>query len=173
MIRKISAVLAALAFAFTKLAPAAADARDRRGHGYERHYYRDYDHRRHRRDNGDAIAAGAVGLILGLAIGSMASQPRERDYCRDDYRRCAPPPPPRDCRNPCRYDDSYYREDPRYYEDRGGSAYEDEYGYEGRYDPELDDRAGSTYRDSTGRCVRQERVWDSRQGRYVYDEVPC
>ena len=173
MIRKFSALLAALVLALTTFAPTVAQARDRRGH--DRGYYRDYDHGRWRhrdRDNGDAVAAGAVGLILGLALGSMASQPREPRYsCRDDYRRCAPPPPR--CHDPCDYRDSYYRDDPRYrdeyYDDRGGSAYEREYGYEGAYDPRLDDRA----RSSDDRCVRQARVWDRRYGRWVYDEVPC
>jgi hypothetical protein len=89
MIRKISALLAALAFAAVTLAPVEVDARDRRG-GY---HHRDYDRhhwRRDRGDDGDALAAGAVGLILGLAIGSLASQPREPRYsCYDNYQRCA------------------------------------------------------------------------------------
>ena len=173
MIRKFSALLAALVLGLTTLAPTAADARDRRGHGgyYDRGHHGGYGHhRRYRdRDDGDAIAAGAVGLILGLAIGSMAnSEPRYS--CRDDYRRCAPPPR---CSDPCGrgYDDSYYREDPRYrdeyYDDRGGSAYERDYGYEGTYDPYLDDR------DRRDQCVRRERQWDRYANRYVTVDVPC
>jgi hypothetical protein len=102
----------------------------------------------------------------------MASEPEPRG-CYDRYQRCAPPPPP-PCRNPCGYDDSYYRGDPRYddrrrddyYADRGGSAYERDYGgYEGGYDPRLDDR-----RDQ---CVRRERQWDRYANRYVTVDVPC
>lgn len=165
MIRKVSALLAAFAFAVTTLAPVAeADARDRRG-GY---HHRDYDrhHGRRDRDHGDAVAAGAVGLILGLALGSMASQPRDRGYdCRDNYQRCAPPPPP-PCRNPCGYErDSYY--DPRYddryrdqrYDDR--SAYESDYGYD-PYEEEPREQ-----------CTRRERQWDRYANRYVTVDVRC
>jgi hypothetical protein len=159
MIRSFSALLAAFAFALTTLAPVDdADARDRRGGYYDRG--RDYDHRRWRDhdDEGDALAAGAVGLILGLALGSMASQPRERGFnCYDNYRRCAPPPPPR-CHDPCGYDDSYYREP--YYEDRR-SAYESEYGY---------DPYGPPPRQQ---CTRRERQWDRYANRYVTVDVPC
>jgi hypothetical protein len=172
MIRKISSLLAALVLGLTALAPTAADARDRRGY-HDRGYHRDYDHRRgrHHGDDGDAIAAGAVGLIVGLAIGSMASQPRDRGYdCRDTYQRCAPPPPR--CHDPCGYDDSYYRDDPRsrdeYYDDRGGSAYERDYGYEGSYDPYLDDRDRGSQQ-----CMRRERQWDRYANRYVTVDVPC
>lgn len=170
MIRKFSALLAALVLALTTFAPTAADARDRRGH---HGYYRDYDHGRWRhrdRDHGDAVAAGAVGLILGLAIGSMAGQPRERRYsCYDSYQRCSPPPPR--CHDPCGYGDSYYRDDRRYrdgyYDDRGDSAYDREYGYEGGYDPYLDDR------DRREQCTRRERQWDRYANRYVTVDVPC
>jgi hypothetical protein len=171
MIRKFSALLAALVLGLTTLAPTAADARDRRGHGYyDRGHHGGYGHhRRYRdRDDGDAIAAGAVGLILGLAIGSMASEPRGPRYsCRDNYQRCAPPPR---CSDPCGYGDSYYREEPRYrdeyYDDRGG-AYEREYGYEGTYDPYLDDRGRRE------QCTRRERQWDRYANRYVTVDVPC
>ena len=169
MIRKFSALLAAFVLAVTMFAPTAADARDRRGH--HSGYYRDYDHGRWRhrdRDHGDAVAAGAVGLILGLAIGSMASQPREPRYsCRDNYRRCAPPPR---CGDPCGYDDSYYRDDPRYrdgyYDDRGDSAYARDYGYEDSYDPYEDGRGAQ-------QCTRRERQWDRYANRYVTVDVPC
>lgn len=116
MKRTISACLAAILAAVTvAAAPTEASARDRRD-GYYRDYrdhrdYRDYrrdryyDHRRHRDDDNDEIAAGVVGLVLGLALGAAASQPRApRDPCYDNYRRCdggqyddrygyAPPPP--------------------------------------------------------------------------------
>ena len=172
MIRKFSALLAALVLGVTTLAPTDADARDRRGY-HDRGYHDGYGHHRRWRDHdddGDAVAAGAVGLILGLALGSMASQPRDRGYdCRDTYRRCAPPPPPRRCHDPCGYDDSYYRDDRRYddqYYDRG-SAYERDYGYEGGYDPYLDDR------DRRDQCTRRERQWDRYANRYVTVDVPC
>lgn len=171
MIRKVSALLAALAFAFTSLAPvSAADARDRHGGYHDRGDHRDYDNRRwrhrDRNDDGDALAAGAVGLILGLAIGSLASQPRE-PRCYDNYQRCAPPPPP-PCRNPCGYDrgsayDPRYG-DPRYddrrYDDRD-SAYERDYGYDPSYDQPRE------------QCTRRERQWDRYANRYVTVDVPC
>jgi hypothetical protein len=165
MIRKLSALLAAFALAFTTLAPVSvAEARDRHGGYYDRGHHRDYDHRRWRhrdRDHGDAVAAGAVGLILGLAIGSLASQPRQSS-CYDNYQRCAPPPPP-PCRNPCGYDrDSYYDpryDDPRY--DDGGSAYERDYDYDPSYDGPRE------------QCMRQERQWDRYANRYVTVDVPC
>lgn len=172
MIRKFSALLAALVLALTMFAPTAADARDRRGGhgGYDRGYYRGHDGYRHRdRDNGDAVAAGAVGLILGLAIGSLASQPREPRYsCTDNYQRCAPPPPR--CNDRCgRYDNSYYREDPRrddYYDDLSDSAYARDYGYEGSYDPYENDRGAQ-------QCTRRERQWDRYANQYVTVDVEC
>lgn len=145
--RKLTALIAAATLALTALAPAAADARDRRGDGWG-HYDHRYDgrHYRHRdRDNGDAVAAGAVGLILGLAIGSIASQPRQ-----------APPPRYYDQRS----DDG---PPPGYYDDRG-SAYGQDYGYAPGYYDEPPIRA---------RCARAERHWDSYAGRYVIVDVPC
>lgn len=144
--RKLTALIAAATLALTALAPAAADARDGRGRGWDRHYDRGYyDHdRRYDRDrhddHGDAVAAGAVGLILGLAIGSIANQPR--------------PEPPR------YYDDRSYQ--PGYYEDRR-SAYEQDYGYaEPYYEPPIQSR-----------CMRAERQWDRYARRYVTVDVPC
>jgi hypothetical protein len=159
MIKKLTAVLAAFAFALTTLAPAVADARDHRRDGwYDGRHYRDYD-RRHWRDHDDddEVAAGVVGLVLGLAIGSMASQPREPRYggC---YDRCAPPPPPR-CYDRCGYERERYYD--RRYDDRG--AYERDYDLDGGPD-------GYYERE---RCTRSERQWDRYADRYVVVDVPC
>ncbi|MGQ0531997.1 MAG: hypothetical protein ACT4OF_04795 [Caulobacteraceae bacterium] len=155
MIRKLTSMLAALVVAVATLAPAAADARDRRGHGYydRGHHGGYYDHRRgwRDRDDDDAVAAGVVGLVLGLAIGSMASQSqRYDDGC---YDRCAPPP--RRCYDPCRrdgyHDEGYY--DPRY----------DDRRYDDRYDPYYE----------RSQCTNRERQWDRYARRYVWVDVPC
>ena len=156
--RKLTSLLAAIALAATSLAPAAAEARDRHGRNHHRHdhYYRGHD-------NGDAVAAGVVGLVLGLAIGSMASEPREAD-CYDNYRRCDPPPPQRG---------SY---DPRY-DDRG---YDDE-DLEGGYDPRYEDPRAAYERDyrrapdryAEPECTRRERQWDRYANRYLMVDVPC
>lgn len=160
MIRKFLCLVAACAVVFTAMAPAAEAQRYRDGYGgHDRHYDQRYRHHRHRdRDNGDAVAAGVVGLIVGLAIGSMASQQNEPRYqCRDNYQRCAPPP-----------QDRYYQ-DQRYeerYDDRGRGAYEEEYGLEGgNYDPR--------YEDGRTECTRRERQWDRYANRYVMVDVSC
>lgn len=144
MIRKLMSAAAALAFAATTLAPAPAAAHDRRDGYYDHRYDRHYDHRRRRdHDDNDALAAGAVGLVLGLALGSMASQSNEppRYSCSDDYQRCAPPP--------------------RYY---------DEGGYDDKgYDPYYDD----SYQDPAPQCTRRERQWDRYAQRYLWVDVPC
>jgi hypothetical protein len=157
MMRKVSAMLAAALFAATTLAP-VAEARDQRRDGYSRHYDRDYDrgrrHRRHHDNDGDAAAAAVVGLVLGLAIGSLASQPSQpRARCTDNYQRCAAPPR-----------DDYYQRDSRYYDDRGGSAYERDYGLEG---------GDQYYEDQRPPCERRERQWDRYANRYVVVDVPC
>lgn len=99
MVRKITSLLAASAVAIAAFAPLEANAHDRRGYhnhgyngydcrndgrrgscgGYDRH--RDYGRRHHYRDrddDGDAIAAGVIGLVLGLAIGAAAEADQRR-----------------------------------------------------------------------------------------------
>lgn len=157
MIHKISALLAAAMIAFVTLAPAPADARDGRGRGYyERDHGRYYGDRgrrwRDHDDDGDAVAAGVVGLVLGLAIGSMVSQPREPRYaCRDNYQRCAPPP-----------QQGYYDQG-GYYDRR--SAYEQDYGYAPPPPPR-------GYYEAP-QCTRRERQWDRYANQYVVVDVPC
>jgi hypothetical protein len=151
MMRKITGLLAALAFATTAALAPVAEARDHRGYdrggygyGYgDHHRGRGYYHDRH--DRGDAVAAGAVGLILGLAIGSLASQPRQQGC----YDRCGAPPPPPRCYDRC----GGYQDDPRY--DRN-SAYEGDYGYEDR-----------------SQCWNRVERWDRNLRRYVMVNVPC
>lgn len=115
MSKFLSALLAA-AVALTAIAPAPAFA-DHRRDGYYDHRDRDrYDHRRRHRDHDDddAVAAGVIGLVLGLAVGAAVADSNRRRYgegqCYDNYQRCAPP-------------EGYYRDD--YYDDRGG-YYEDD-----------------------------------------------
>lgn len=87
MIRKFISLAAAAVLAGTALAPVPAFAEhDRWRHRdyydcrYDRYGCRGYDHRRHRDDDDDeAIAAGVIGLVLGLAIGA-ASQAEQRRY---------------------------------------------------------------------------------------------
>jgi opacity protein-like surface antigen len=150
MMRKLTSLVAALALAAASLAPGAADARDRHGHGGY-NYYHGGRHYYGYRDHGDAVAAGAVGLILGLAIGSIASQPPQRGGC---YDRCAPPPCGR-C-GPSGYDDQSYNNDPRYDQ---GSAYEEDYGVKD---------AVEGYQ-----CTRPERQYDRYAQRTVTVDVPC
>lgn len=154
--RKLTALIAAAILGLTTLAPAAADARDGRGRGWDHdrsynggHYDRSY--RRHD-DHGDAVAAGAVGLILGLALGSIASHPRHEPPRYDNRGSYGPPT-------------GYQGYAPSY---SGGSAYERDYGYapqgydQGDYEPPIQSR-----------CMRAERQWDRYANRYVTVDVPC
>lgn len=176
MKHKLTALLAALALAATSIAPAAADPRDGRRDGYGRHYgqhddYRRGRHYRGRDDHGDAVAAGVVGLVLGLALGAAANSPDRRDArnCRDNYRRCDPPPGYYQRRDSAYgQQDGYYEDgyDPRYDDRR--SAYEDDYGRA----PPTDLRGGRGGYDDPP-CIRRERQWDRYANRYVTVDVPC
>jgi len=142
--RRFSAFLAAALLAFATLAPAAAEARDRRGHDrrYERDYHHDrYDRRRDRRN--EAVAAGVLGLVLGVAIASAAQERRERREAERAYER----------------DDGYY--DDGYYDD-DRSAYERD--YEDRY---------ANMPAEQPQCTRPERQWDRYANRYVTVDMPC
>lgn len=159
---KIIAVATALALALGTIAPtASAFERDRHGY-YGRNYDRHYDRsRRGNDDDGEAVAAGVIGLVLGLAIAS-ASQPRQQRQPQGCYDRCAPPQG--------YYNQQYQQQgyDPRYsnYPDQG-SAYERDYGappQQGYYEDE--------YRGEPS-CTRAERQWDRYARQYVVVDVPC
>ncbi|EXL04390.1 BA14K family protein [Aquamicrobium defluvii] len=95
---KASVLSAAVAATMLSALP-AAEARDWRRHGYHGQNY----HHHHKRSNGDAVAAGVIGLAAGALLGSaLASQPRyyepeptyvireprpARTYYRDNYYR--------------------------------------------------------------------------------------
>lgn len=179
MTRKFTAILAALALGASLFAP-SAEARDYGRHhdgGYYGHH-RGYYHN----DHGDAVAAGVVGLVLGLAIGSAANNPPPpQARCYDNYQRCAAPPPPpgyyRQGYAPGGYDPRYQQDpryadpryaDPRYADPRQdpNSAYEEDYGG----GPGYEDQG---YAPEQQQCTRSERQWDRYAQRYVMVDVPC
>jgi len=151
--RTFIALAAAASLTLAVAAPTPALARDRDDYGYDRHYYdRDHHRRRHHDDDDDgaAIAAGVIGLALGVALGAMASSDngarRADAYCTDNYQRCAPPP------------------QSGYYEPQGGGYYAQDYGLEG----------GPVYRDGNA-CIIPTEQWDPVAGRYVVVNLrrPC
>jgi len=76
--------LAALTFASSLAVAGAADARPR---AYDRYYGERHDgryYRRHRDNDGAAVAAGVVGLALGAALAS-GSNGRSRGYYDRGY----------------------------------------------------------------------------------------
>lgn len=176
MRRKLIAVATALALAMGALAPAAQAQDYRRNDGYyggDRHYDRGRHHdrwdrrydrsRRGNDDDGEAIAAGVIGLVLGLAIASAASQPRQpQARCSSDYQRCAPP---QGYYNQG-YNQGYYQGG---YSDQG-SAYERDYGYDSGSRQDYDPYYGAPQQPP---CTRRERQWDRYANRYVVVDVPC
>lgn len=170
MKQRFAAALTALVFAAATLAPGVASA-DHRRDGYYGHrgggYYDDryYGRRHHDDDDGEAVAAGVIGLVLGLALGAAATSeqrsPRyaNRSYCYDNYQRCAPPP------------SGYYNQGQSYYNQGYNQGY-----YDPRHAPDYG-LAGGPYADpyyaQRPSCVRTERQWDRYANRYVNVEVPC
>jgi hypothetical protein len=143
MMRKLTSMVAALSLAATAMAP-AAQAHDQRG-GYHQGNRGDYGRYRHYRNDrhGDAVAAGVLGLILGLAVGAAASQPRQ-ERC---YNGCG--------QRPYRQGYDGYNSGGPGYDD--GSAYAEDYGQA----PEK------------SQCTRQQRQWDRYANRTVTVDVPC
>lgn len=168
MIRKLTGVLAACAFALATLAPATADAQHRRGGYYDRgdhgRYYR-------HRDRHDEVAAGVLGLVLGLSLGGIAARHAARRDCIEG-RGCALPPPPGRCYDPCAAQQGYY--DPRYDRRDGYDPRYDDRRYEDEYGEPLE---GGYYEDEDyppprqAQCTR--RRWDDYERRFVTEAVPC
>lgn len=135
--------------------------RGRRDH-YDRRYDRRYDRSRHGNDDdGEAVAAGIIGLVLGLAIASAASQTRQpQARCTDNYQRCAPPPG---------YYNQGYNQGYQGYPDQR-SAYESDYGAAPAprqgYAPYYEQPRQTA-------CTRRERQWDRYANQYLVVDVPC
>lgn len=160
MIKKWTTALTALAFAATAAAPPAfADRHDYRGHGGSYRHGHYYHH-----DGDAAVAAGAIGLVLGLALGAALSDPPPpRARCYDNYQRCEPPRRYSDAAPPSDYQGTDPRDDRR-------SAYEQDYGDapQGQAADQGDDElAGGP---STS-CVHPMQHWDPYSGRYVWVNV--
>jgi len=106
-------VMMALALITTGLSPGAAYARDNRHYGRYHQYY-DSDRRR---GNGDAVAAGVIGLALGAMLGAAISERHRHHRC--DYG--------------CGYSDGGYYDGGYYGRGYyGGDGYSDGYYSEGR-----------------------------------------
>lgn len=168
---RLTAVLTALALALVSIAPSPAFARDRRdgyrGHDgyYSNNYYR--GHRGYRRhDDGDAVAAGVIGLVLGVALGAALSEPSPRRAgCGANYQNCGNPP------SQGYYNQSYQQQSyaPAPYDDRR-SAYEQDYGSA----PAYADNPTPVYREGNA-CTRSVQQWDPYSGQYVWVNLrtPC
>ena len=171
MSKPLLSTIMAASVAALALTPATASAGDRHGR-YDNYGYYDRGHHHGRRhhdddDDGAAIAAGVIGLALGLALGAAAADSdnsrREAD-CYDNYQRCAPPA---GYAGPQGYDSGY-------------SAYEEDYGRDYSQaqqlagPPPTPQYAAPTYVGG-GACIHQEQIWDPRAGRYVVVNVrrPC
>jgi hypothetical protein len=175
---KIFAIACASILALATLAPEPAfardgDRRDRGGHHYDRghsdHGWRDGRHRRHRRhnDDGAAIAAGVLGLALGLALAASVSDDDgpQQAQCWDNYQRCAPG---QAYGQPYAQPNSYAAQS----NDEGYSAYEEDYGPA----PQQSQRAPQyAAPDGRGGCITQVEQWDPVAGRYTLVNLrrPC
>ena len=162
MTRTITAALTALALAAGSVAP--AHAYDRRGGGY--HHYDRGHYYHHDRHNGDAAAAGAIGLVLGLALGAALSDPGpRRARCYDNYRRCAPPPGYGRYQPDAYYDGGYGPPDYQGYApgDARRQAYARDYG--------VDPEQGAPRGYYSGSCIHPARHWDPYSGTYVWVNV--
>lgn len=118
--KKFISTALAVMIASTSTIGFAGEAEARRGDRYRNHYNYNYDHyryRRHHHHNGDAVAAGILGLALGaIIVGSAQRNHAQRDYYydrdpgRDHVRRCE-----RRYRSYDRYSDTFIGRDGRRY----------------------------------------------------------
>ena len=152
---KWTAALTALALAAATAAPAPAFARAYHGG------YRHYSHGRYHHHGDEAVAAGAIGLVLGLALGAALSDPGPpRARCYENYQRCPGPyygPPPRP-------DRGYYDKD-----DYEGYAPGDD--RRADYDRDYGDTPSSQRPGDGGSCIHPARTWDPHSGTYVWVNV--